>query len=452
MAPSADFLAFLTDQLRGLGHITTRRMFSGAGLYCDGLIFALILRDTLYFKVDDGNRQAYEAEGLEPFTYEARGRTCGSAPTGRSPSGCSTSPTRCSTGRARRWRLHGARPRRKSRKRRSQARPAGDPHTGQTARACRAAPGARAASRSAGVSESTAACLTNVRRPCGVSISSRRSATSRASGSGQSKPFGRRPSRVSQWRRLRQRHAHVPRAALACLARQRHHRPERHQVARGVIERLGGQLLGARGDAGRFRLGVVDAAGILHQRVEAAARGPWAGVAVGRQRDRDDAGADLGAGLGREPEGGDPARPIPLHEDVRLSQQAAEPLAVLLGAQVERGRELAATRVDVEQRKSGQMRRRDAHDVGAVRRERAAAHRAGDDARQIEHADARQRPLPGGRQRAGRRLADLADLEQRKPAPPRFPADAPPIPRASASWWRPAWRRRPPSRISRPPT
>ena len=75
MAPSADFLAFLKDQLHGLGTITTRRMFSGASLYCDGLIFALILRDTLYFKVDDGNRQAYEAEGLEPFTYQARGKT-----------------------------------------------------------------------------------------------------------------------------------------------------------------------------------------------------------------------------------------------------------------------------------------------------------------------------------------------------------------------------------------
>src|SRR4030088_3395965 len=75
MAPSAVFLAFRKDQLPGLGTITTRRMFSGAGLYCDGMIFALILRDTLYFKVDDGNRQAYEAEGLEPFTYEARGKT-----------------------------------------------------------------------------------------------------------------------------------------------------------------------------------------------------------------------------------------------------------------------------------------------------------------------------------------------------------------------------------------
>jgi len=58
MALSADFLDFLQDQLRGLGRITSRRMFSGAGLYCEGVIFALILRDTLYFKVDDGNRPA----------------------------------------------------------------------------------------------------------------------------------------------------------------------------------------------------------------------------------------------------------------------------------------------------------------------------------------------------------------------------------------------------------
>lgn len=74
MASSADFLEFLKDQLAGLGHVTSRRMFSGAGIYCDGVIFALVLRDTLYFKVDDGNRADYEAEGLKPFSYEARGR------------------------------------------------------------------------------------------------------------------------------------------------------------------------------------------------------------------------------------------------------------------------------------------------------------------------------------------------------------------------------------------
>ena len=50
-------------------------MFSGAGVYCDGVIFALVLRDVVHFRVDDGNRQAYEAEGLQPFSYEAKGRT-----------------------------------------------------------------------------------------------------------------------------------------------------------------------------------------------------------------------------------------------------------------------------------------------------------------------------------------------------------------------------------------
>ena len=74
MAISEDFLDFLKDQLRGLGPITARRMFSGAGIYCDGIIFALLLRDTLHFKVDDANRAAYEAEGMQPFTYQARGK------------------------------------------------------------------------------------------------------------------------------------------------------------------------------------------------------------------------------------------------------------------------------------------------------------------------------------------------------------------------------------------
>jgi DNA transformation protein len=75
VATSPEFLAFVAEQLAPLGHVTTRRMFSGAGLYCDGVIFALILRGALYFKVDDVDRAAYEAEGLVPFSYEAEGRT-----------------------------------------------------------------------------------------------------------------------------------------------------------------------------------------------------------------------------------------------------------------------------------------------------------------------------------------------------------------------------------------
>jgi DNA transformation protein len=75
VAASPEFLEFLKDQLAPLGHVTTRRMFSGAGIYCDGVIFALVLRDAVHFRVDDGNRQAYAAEGLKPFSYQAKGRT-----------------------------------------------------------------------------------------------------------------------------------------------------------------------------------------------------------------------------------------------------------------------------------------------------------------------------------------------------------------------------------------
>src|SRR5262245_43705970 len=75
MAISQDFLDFLQDQLQGLGLITTRRMFNGDAMYCDDVVFALVLRDVLHFKVDDGNPDAYEPEGLEPFIYQARGKS-----------------------------------------------------------------------------------------------------------------------------------------------------------------------------------------------------------------------------------------------------------------------------------------------------------------------------------------------------------------------------------------
>ena len=74
MAVSESLVALLQEQLEPLGRITFRRMFSGAGVYCDGVIFALVLRDALHFKVDDGNRAAYEVEGMEPFSYEAQGK------------------------------------------------------------------------------------------------------------------------------------------------------------------------------------------------------------------------------------------------------------------------------------------------------------------------------------------------------------------------------------------
>lgn len=51
-------------------NITSRKMFGGIGIYCDGIFFAVIDNDQLYFKVDDVNRPAYEAEGMPPWNVE----------------------------------------------------------------------------------------------------------------------------------------------------------------------------------------------------------------------------------------------------------------------------------------------------------------------------------------------------------------------------------------------
>ena len=65
---------FLCDALRPLGPVIAKRMFSGAGLFCDGLMFGLIFGDTFYLKADAASQAAFEAEGMAPFVYESKGR------------------------------------------------------------------------------------------------------------------------------------------------------------------------------------------------------------------------------------------------------------------------------------------------------------------------------------------------------------------------------------------
>ncbi len=67
MAVSDEYLTYVLDQLGCIGCVESRRMFGGVGIYANGLFFALIADDVLYFKVGDSNRSDYEAAGMEPF-------------------------------------------------------------------------------------------------------------------------------------------------------------------------------------------------------------------------------------------------------------------------------------------------------------------------------------------------------------------------------------------------
>lgn len=77
MGVSEGYREFVLEQLRHVGEITSRRMFGGVGIYCDGNFFALIDDDELYLKVDDLTRPRFESAGCEPFRPYGDERTMG---------------------------------------------------------------------------------------------------------------------------------------------------------------------------------------------------------------------------------------------------------------------------------------------------------------------------------------------------------------------------------------
>jgi DNA transformation protein and related proteins len=59
----------LADRLRRIGSTSVTAFFGGAGIRLDGIQFAFIIEGTLYFRVDDQTRPAFEAHGSAPFRY-----------------------------------------------------------------------------------------------------------------------------------------------------------------------------------------------------------------------------------------------------------------------------------------------------------------------------------------------------------------------------------------------
>jgi DNA transformation protein len=51
-------------------------MFGKTGVFCDGVMLAMVRDNTLYFRVDEENRSIFkEAESFPPLNYAKRGAT-----------------------------------------------------------------------------------------------------------------------------------------------------------------------------------------------------------------------------------------------------------------------------------------------------------------------------------------------------------------------------------------
>lgn len=74
MTTDRDFINYLLELLAPLDGVSAKRMFGGYGLFRDGLMFALVADDTLYFKADEQTRARFTERELEPFTYDKAGK------------------------------------------------------------------------------------------------------------------------------------------------------------------------------------------------------------------------------------------------------------------------------------------------------------------------------------------------------------------------------------------
>lgn len=70
------FREYLRELMEPLGGVTFRKMFGGLSIYQDGMVFALEIDGSLYFKVDEQTRRRFDDEGCPQFEYTNKdGRT-----------------------------------------------------------------------------------------------------------------------------------------------------------------------------------------------------------------------------------------------------------------------------------------------------------------------------------------------------------------------------------------
>jgi DNA transformation protein len=72
--PDDSFKEFVLDQLSALPDLRAKAMFGAHGIYCGEKFFGILDEGRLFFKTDESSQTDYMSRGMEPFTYEMKGR------------------------------------------------------------------------------------------------------------------------------------------------------------------------------------------------------------------------------------------------------------------------------------------------------------------------------------------------------------------------------------------
>jgi len=66
---SEGFHDFVRELFDGLGGVQIKRMFGGAGVYADGVMFALLADEAIHLKTDEALQEELREEGSGPFLW-----------------------------------------------------------------------------------------------------------------------------------------------------------------------------------------------------------------------------------------------------------------------------------------------------------------------------------------------------------------------------------------------
>lgn len=72
--PDAPYVEEVVERLSAFAPVSSRFMFGGFGLYCEGAMFGLVEDGTLYLRADDENRAEFEAVGSRPWVPDMKGK------------------------------------------------------------------------------------------------------------------------------------------------------------------------------------------------------------------------------------------------------------------------------------------------------------------------------------------------------------------------------------------
>lgn len=75
MSRQAELVDWVSEAMEPVGTVTRRAMMGGQTLYLDGVVFAIVAFDQLWFKGDAANDAEWDAAHADKFTYEREGRT-----------------------------------------------------------------------------------------------------------------------------------------------------------------------------------------------------------------------------------------------------------------------------------------------------------------------------------------------------------------------------------------